>query len=555
MNKYKTARLEVAKLINVKVDQITSVLYDSKIENLYITFEIPKKSGGVRIISTPKDSLKCIQRNLAKELNKIHLKFLKDNNIKASISHGFEKNKSIITNAYIHKSKRYLVNIDISDFFPSFHFGRVKGYFCKSKEFGFSEEVSTIIAQLVCYNGTLPQGDPTSPTISNLIFNIVDLQILKLAKKYRLSYTRYADDLSFSTNDKSFKEKYEEFLAELDFLINKNDFKINGRKTRFEYCYSRQEVTGLTVNKKLNANKVFIDKTRAMANSLYKNNVFTINSEDGNIKRLEGRFAFINQLDRFNNQIEYEKTKKEEKCKFIAKLNSRERQYQYFLFYKYFYRPEKPIIVTEGKTDILHLKAALMKLHEDYPKLISLENGRYKFKISFLNKNKRLKYFLGIVEDGADTMRNIWNFYTGKNGCKNIYTYLDKKRGNINEDKINPVFLLFDNEQQGKKPLKGFLNFTNTEIDEGKISKNLKANLYLQTIPLPNDKEECEIEDLYQKDILDIKIKGKKFSRDDNYSPEKYFGKNSFALYVKKNYQKIDFSGFRGIFDSISELI
>ena len=85
MNKYKTARLEVAKLINVKVDQITSVLYDSKIENLYITFEIPKKSGGVRIISTPKDSLKYIQRNLAKELNKIHLKFLKDNNIKASI--------------------------------------------------------------------------------------------------------------------------------------------------------------------------------------------------------------------------------------------------------------------------------------------------------------------------------------------------------------------------------------------------------------------------------------------------------------------------------------
>ena len=555
MNKYKNARLEVANLLNVKVEQITSVLYKSKVENLYISFEIPKKNGGVRTISTPKDSLKFIQRHLAKELYKTHLKFLKDNNIKASISHGFEKNKSIITNAYVHKYKRYLVNIDISDFFPSFHFGRVKGYFCKSKEFKFSEEVSTIIAQLVCYNGTLPQGAPTSPIISNLIFNIVDLQILKLARKYKLNYTRYADDLSFSTNDKTFKNKYEVFLEELNVLLTKNDFKINETKTRLKCCYSRQEVTGLTVNKKVNANKIFIDKTRAMANSLYKKNTFEINGEDGNIKRLEGRFSFINQLDRFNNKIEYEKTKKEEKFKFIAKLNSRERQYQYFLFYKYFYRPEKPTIVTEGKTDIMHLKAALMNLHEDYPKLISLEDGRYNFKISFLNKNKRMKYFLGIVEDGADTMKNIWNFYHGKNGCKNIYEYMNVKRNATIEEQINPVILLFDNEQKDKKPLKGFINYTKIELEQNEISKKLIGNLYVQTFPLPEGKKECEIEDLYSKAVLDTKIKGKKFSKDNNYSAEKYYGKNSFALYVRKHYPNINFDSFRAIFDSINKLI
>ena len=186
MNDYKTAREEIARLINVDLKEITYVLYKTKVENSYISFEIPKKNGKNRVIYTPNDKLKWIQRNLSEKLYEIHTKYITEKGIKTNVSHGFEKDKSIITNAYRHKNKKYLLNIDISDFFSSFNFGRVQGYFYKSREFMFSKEVATIIAQLACYKRKLPQGAPTSPIISNLIFNIVDLQILALAKKYKL---------------------------------------------------------------------------------------------------------------------------------------------------------------------------------------------------------------------------------------------------------------------------------------------------------------------------------------------------------------------------------
>ena len=187
MNDYKTAREEIARLINVDLKEITYVLYKTKVENSYISFEIPKKNGKNRVIYTPNDKLKWIQRNLSEKLYEIHTKYITEKGIKTNVSHGFEKDKSIITNAYRHKNKKYLLNIDISDFFSSFNFGRVQGYFYKSREFMFSKEVATIIAQLACYKRKLPQGAPTSPIISNLIFNIVDLQILALAKKYKLN--------------------------------------------------------------------------------------------------------------------------------------------------------------------------------------------------------------------------------------------------------------------------------------------------------------------------------------------------------------------------------
>ena len=510
MNDYRIAREELARLISVDLKEITYVLYKIRVENSYVSFKIPKKNGEHRVIDTPDDKLKWIQRKLSEKLHQVHSDYMTQNGIKTSVSHGFEKNKSIITNAYRHKNKKYLLNIDISDFFSSFNFGRVQGYFYKSREFMFTKEVATIIAQLVCYKGKLPQGAPTSPIISNLIFNIVDLQILALAKKYRLNYTRYADDMSFSTNKKVFEKEHLNFIQELTDLLGKNGFEINPNKTRLEYCSSKQEVTGLTVNNKINASQKFIKNTRAMANQLYKTNSFQIDGEDGTLNQLEGRFSFINQLDWLNNKLEYRTTKKKTNKKFISGLNTREKQYQYFLFYKYFFRPSKPTIVTEGKTDILHIKSALMKYCDRYPNLITkVADGKYDFKVYFLNKTKRLNYFFGISSDGADTMKNIWNFYNGKNNCKNIYEHIKNKSQVESSNKVNPVILLFDNEQKSEKPLKKFLKYTDVNLEIDQISKQLKANLFLQTIPLANSLEECEIEDLYQKEVLNVTINEK----------------------------------------------
>lgn len=565
MGEYNFARRQVANLIGVDLKEITYILYKTKVDNAYESFEIPKKNGEVRVIEAPNKKLKWIQRELNKKLFKIHTEYITKNRIKPRISHGFEKNKSIITNAYRHKNKRYLLNIDISNFFQSFNFGRVQGYLYKSKEFNFSKEVATIIAQLVCYKGKLPQGAPTSPLISNLIFNIVDLKILALAKKYKLNYTRYVDDMSFSTNNKEFEKKHLDFIQELSELLKKNGFEINPHKTRLMYHSSKQDVTGLTVNDKINVSRKFIKNTRAMANRLYTTNSFQINNKEGTLEQLEGRLSFINQLDWFNNKVEYRTEKKKQKKKYICGLNVREKQYRYFLFYKYFYRPVKPTIVTEGKTDILHIKAALMKYSDRYPNLITKNiDGSYQFKIYFLKKTKRLNYFFGIVSNGADTMQNIWNFYEGKNEFENIYEYMEDKRRARNKDnaesseKVNPVILLFDNEQTSKgKPLEKIQRCIDESkrLNDDELSKKLKANLILHTIPLVNDQKECEIEDLYKEEILNVTIDEKKFSRSNDFDSEKYFGKDTFSKYIFEHYEEIDFENFLTVLDSISSLV
>lgn len=552
MSNYDEARKEVAKLINIELRAITYVLYKKGIEESYKSFEIPKKAGGTRVIDSPNKQLKRIQRQLGKKIYDIHKNYIDQKRIASNISHGFETGKGIITNARIHKNKKYLLNIDIANFFSSINFGRVQGYFNKSQEFMFSKEVSTIISQLVCYEKKLPQGAPTSPIISNLIFNIVDLRILSLAKKYKLSYTRYADDMSFSTNNRAFQTDYIEFIQELKVLLKNSGFDINESKTRLEYYSSRQDVTGLTVNKKINARRKFIKQTRAMVDQLLKTDSFKIDGVIGTEEQLEGRLAFINQLDWYNNDLESENKKNKGNKKYISGLNTREKQYQYFLFYKYFFRPSKPTIVTEGKTDIIHIKAALMKYSDRYPNLITKnDSGKYVFNLYFLNKTKRLKYFLGIVQNGADTMKNIWNFYNGKNNCDNIFKYINDKSGYGVIRDVNPVILLFDNEQNPDKPLRKFLKHIGMNAESNKPFLKLNANLYLQKIPRINNSD-SEIEDLYSKELLNISINGKKFEK--IVEDEDTFSKDIFSKYILEHYQEIDFKNFLPLLDSINNI-
>ena len=120
--------------------------------------------------------------------------------------------------------------MDLECFFDSFHFGRVCGYFEKNKDFLLPREVSIIIAQIACYNGRLPQGAPSSPIISNLICQVLDMHLLKIAKKYRLDYTRYADDLTFSTNNRVFLDSYEDFIKETTALILKAVSQLTRKK-------------------------------------------------------------------------------------------------------------------------------------------------------------------------------------------------------------------------------------------------------------------------------------------------------------------------------------
>lgn len=545
-------RNDLADFMGIPRKKLSYLLYKNDINTFYTSFHIDKKNGGVRKINAPSAELKNLQRKLAVALynHKIKKQGLKNN-----LSHAFEKEKSIITNAKIHRNKRLVLNVDLESFFESFHFGRVRGFFIKNNNFLLSSEVATVIAQLTCYKGTLPQGAPTSPIITNLICEILDQRLLKISKKYKLDYTRYADDLTFSTNDKKFLDLQMEFYELLSSELTRAGFKINEKKKRLQLRDSRQVVTGLVVNKKINVNRIFYKETRAMAHQLYKEGKFEINGKPAHLNQLEGRFAFINQLTKYNNKIDGNKHN-------FNILNSRELQYQKFLYYKYFYANPKPIIVTEGKTDVAYLKAALKNLYKEYPNLITKKSdGSFEFKISFLNKTKRLAYFMGIFQDGGNALNNIYNFFDAKTK-KSTPSYINYFKKISNTLPENPVILMFDNEiKSGKiKPIGNFINHVklNDEkrgILEDKYMVNIIDNLYLLTVPLIDGKPECDIEDLFEESTLSQKIGGKAFCKKDKYDYSKYYGKEIFSKYISEKYNDINFNQFRSVLNNISNII
>lgn len=148
-------------------------------------------------------------------------------------------------------------------------------------------------------------------------------------------------------------------------------------------------------------------------------------------------------------------------------------------------------------------------------------------------------------------MKNIWNFYNGSNNCDNLLKYINNKReyGMITD--VNPVILLFDNEEEPDKPLRKFLKHIGMNGESNKPFLQLNDNLYLQKIPRINDSD-SEIEDLYSKEILNISINDKKFEK--IVKDKDTFSKDIFSKYILEHYQEIDFSNFLPLLDSINNI-
>ncbi|MCB0030896.1 MAG: putative DNA binding domain-containing protein [Anaerolineales bacterium] len=232
----------------------------------YRTFTIPKRSGGERIILEPEPNLKIIQQKLLQVLTLVYQP-------KRAV-HGFVDERSIVTNASPHINRRAILNVDLLDFFPSIHFGRVRGMFM-AFPFHFNDKVATILAQICSLPHCLPQGAPTSPIIANLICAKMDSQLTQLARTHHCYYTRYADDLTFSTSLAHFPkslatiiseegERTVEIREELARIIHKNGFRINPKKVRLQTRDHQMEVTGLVVNRKVNVKRSYIRHVRAI---------------------------------------------------------------------------------------------------------------------------------------------------------------------------------------------------------------------------------------------------------------------------------------------------
>jgi RNA-directed DNA polymerase len=201
-----TNLIGIANLLGVKPSALAFVLYKLPDGHKYKKFSIPKKKGGERVISAPDPRLKLIQTRLAKLLEACQIEVEAKLSVKKQcvLAHGFKRGFSIQTNALNHRHQRWVFNADLQDFFPSINFGRVYGFFMKNHHFELNKKVATIISQIACHENQLPQGSPCSPVVSNMIAHLLDIRLNELAAGNGCTYTRYADDLTFSTSERRF---------------------------------------------------------------------------------------------------------------------------------------------------------------------------------------------------------------------------------------------------------------------------------------------------------------------------------------------------------------
>ncbi|MBN2499957.1 MAG: RNA-directed DNA polymerase [Anaerolineales bacterium] len=359
---------DIADLLEVDYQHFDSILFKTARATLYRECLIPKKNGEFRQINVPAVQLKNIQRRLHEALQVIHKSKLP--------SHGFERERSIVTNAEAHVKQKFVLNLDLKDFFPSINAGRVWGMF-QTVPFNCNEKVASILANICTFKNELPQGAPTSPIVSNMLCRKLDSELQKLAKKYNATYTRYADDItiSFSYGEipKNIATTNElgqlELGNEIKNVIKNNGFRINYDKFRLQSKNMRQEVTGLTVNEFVNVNRKYVRQIRAMLHAWdkygyekaeeefrreYDNKYRPHWKSNPSFKKVvKGKIDFLGMVRGKDDKvyIKYREKLRELAPDIISEPPPPPESES----------PQSmvPIIRTEGKTDWKHLKAAL----------------------------------------------------------------------------------------------------------------------------------------------------------------------------------------------------
>lgn len=302
----------------------------------YKEFTIPKRSGGTRRICAPRLALLRLQRDI--------LRLLESDYRPRAHVHGFVggHQRIIVSNARQHVGKRWVLNIDLEDYFETIHFGRVRGRLM-APHYDYPEETAQFIAHIACFQTekevdgslrtthVLMPGGALSPILANVVSDKLDAELARFCRQLGCTFTRYADDITISSNRRTFPapigrfadpESHDEFILSDTFqqMIEENGFRINHSKTRLLGLAFQQEVTGLVVNEKVNVKRRFVRDVRAMLHDWEFNGYAAASARHFNEKRpdrcrlpeqeatnfewvVRGKIEFIRQVKGSTDQV------------------------------------------------------------------------------------------------------------------------------------------------------------------------------------------------------------------------------------------------------------
>lgn len=290
----------------------------NNVRGRYSHFSIPKKSGGCRNIAVP-------SRGLGNLLHYVNI-MLKAIYQPSDYAMGFVEGRCVVDNAMRHVGQNYIFNTDLENFFPSIEQPRVWKRFQLSP-FNFKRPIANILAGLCCIKEknddgsfiyVVPQGAPTSPLITNSICDVLDRRLNGLARRFNLHYSRYADDITFSSMHNVYKVGGD-FRTELKRIVEDQHFRMKESKTRLQKIGERQEVTGLIVSSKVNTSAAYVAEIRNLLhiwekygyNEAYKRFYPKYKADKGYIKKgepllenvLYGKLQYLKMVKGYKDSV------------------------------------------------------------------------------------------------------------------------------------------------------------------------------------------------------------------------------------------------------------
>ncbi|TQV61991.1 MAG: RNA-directed DNA polymerase [Sulfurovum sp.] len=534
---------------------------------------ISKKNGSLRELNIPPPFVMQIQKKFNSLLQKLY-------SPPAPI-HGFiEKKddivKSIVTNANQHIQKHIVINVDIKNFFATINFGRVRGLFL-AEPFKTTEQIATRLTQLVITENQLPQGSPTSPTISNLISLKMDNQLTRLAKRHKMVFTRYADDITFSSYRKNIN--VQEVIEEIEKIVKINGFSLNPQKTRVQYPHQSQTVTGLKVNQKINLDRKYVRQIRSKLFSWYsagldkatelhfekfnKQSVkYASADKTSSYKKIVlGKIHFLGQVLGQDNShfIRFLHTYYLLESNFVLDREKVEEIYEKFdlnnpnpndVIKTFSQIYDSMLIITEGITDVIYIKQAL-KYFQSKGKFIDL----------------KLRY---CTMGGYVDVIKLHKILHDKDLCK---SFCDVEKRNFILPLINKNLKTYFVLDADEKQILDYFNNKNQlmknyflldEVNRGYIEKMIDKEIIIDFIMSKGYDIDPTREELGDKSKNGLKeyLKSSKFTDEEIHAPKntsyiahkkKIIEKTRLAKHIK-NKEDVDYGNFESLFLKLDEI-